>query len=71
MSEMKAQGLDVNYFRNPENGLNYVYLAHYDSNTEALEAYKTRLNGKYQENIWIMNVDNPRYSNMATLEFEE
>jgi type IX secretion system PorP/SprF family membrane protein len=71
MSEMKAKGLDVNYFRNPENGLNYVYLAHYDSNSEALEAYKTRLNGKYEENIWIMNVDNPRYSNMATLEFEE
>lgn len=71
MNEMKAQGLDVNYFRNPENGLNYVYLAHYENNMEALEAYKTRLGGKYEENIWIMHVDNPRYSNMATLEFEE
>ncbi len=71
MNEMKSQGLNVKYFRNPENGLNYVYLAHYENNTEALEAYKTRLGGKYEENIWIMHVDNPRYSNMATLEFEE
>ena len=71
MNEMKEKGLHVNYFQNPENGLNYVYLAHYNNNKEAMEAYKTGLGGKYDEHVWIMHVDNPRYSNMATLEFEE
>jgi len=71
MHDMREQGLEVNYFKNPENGLNYVYLAHYDSNKEAMEAYKTGMGGKYDDAIWIMNVDNPRYSNMANLEFED
>lgn len=69
--DMKEKGLDVKYFKNPENGLNYVYLAHYDSNQEALDAYRTGLHGKYDDNLWIMNVDNSRYSNMANLEFED
>lgn len=71
ISELKEKGLNAGYFRNPENGLNYVYLAHYNNNKEALEAYKTGLGGKYDDHVWIMHVDNPRYSNMATLEFEE
>jgi hypothetical protein len=64
-------GLDANYFKNPENGLNYVYLAHYEDNATAMEAYQSRMDGRYQDNIWIMHVDNPRYSNMANLKFEE
>lgn len=71
LSELREKGLEANYFKNPENGLNYVYLAHYQDNTEAMKAYQTGLQGKYEESIWIMHVDNPRYSNMATLEFEE
>ena len=71
MASLQEKGLKANYFRNPENGLNYVYLAHYDNNTEALKAYQTGLEGKYEDSMWIMHVDNPRYSNMATLEFED
>mgnify|MGYP003700910611 CR=1 FL=1 len=71
MEELREKGLKASYFKNPENGLNYVYLAHYENNTEAMEAYRTGLKGAYEDSIWIMHVDNPRYSNMATLEFEE
>jgi type IX secretion system PorP/SprF family membrane protein len=71
MKDLKEMGLDANYFKNPENGLNYVYLAHYEDNATAMEAYQSRMDGRYQDNIWIMHVDNPRYSNMANLKFEE
>ncbi len=71
MKDLQERGLEANYFKNPENGLNYVYLAHYENNTEALQAYQTGLQGQYGDSMWIMSVDNPRYSNMATLEFEE
>lgn len=71
MNDLQERGLEARYFKNPENGLNYVYLAHYENNSEALQAYQSGLEGKYGDSMWIMSVDNPRYSNMATLEFEE
>ena len=71
LKDMRSQGLDVDYFTNPANGLNYVYLARYQDEPEAREAYTSRFGGRYDDNIWIMHVENPRYSNMAKLEFDE
>ncbi len=71
IKELRAEGLNVNHFRNPENGLNYVYLAHYEDSQAAREAYVTKLNGKYGKEMWIMDIDDSRYSGMATLEFSE
>lgn len=71
LKDMRSQGLEVDYFTNPENGMNYVYLARYQDEPEAREAYTSRFGGRYEDNIWIMHVENPRYSNMAKLEFEE
>jgi type IX secretion system PorP/SprF family membrane protein len=71
VKELRAEGLNVNHFRNPENGLNYVYLAHFDDSAAAREAYVSKLNGNYGKEIWIMDIDNSRYSGMATLEFSE
>ncbi|PRX54308.1 type IX secretion system membrane protein PorP/SprF [Flagellimonas meridianipacifica] len=65
MQKLKDQGLTANYFKNPENGLNYVYLAKYQENEGAYEAYRSKMDGKYTDEIWIMHVDNPRYSNWA------
>lgn len=71
IKQLRAEGLNVNHFRNPENGLNYVYLAHYEDGTAAREAYVSKLNGKYGKEMWIMDIDDSRYSGMATLEFSE
>ena len=64
MSSMNDQGFNSDYIDNPNNGLKYVYLERYDSWSEAAEAYKSNMNGAYNDELWIMNVDN-RYTNEA------
>ncbi|MEM9647363.1 MAG: PorP/SprF family type IX secretion system membrane protein [Bacteroidota bacterium] len=69
MDDLKKKGLNAKYFRNPDNGLNYVYLAKYDQNEQAYAAYQSKMKGAYTDEIWIMHVDNPRYSNWADTKF--
>ncbi|MBU2946239.1 PorP/SprF family type IX secretion system membrane protein [Zobellia uliginosa] len=57
MQTLKEQGLDARQFYNKENGLHYVYLADYNYKEEAETAYVSNLNGKYNEEKWIMQVD--------------
>ncbi|WP_127137739.1 PorP/SprF family type IX secretion system membrane protein [Flagellimonas oceanensis] len=71
MEELKSKGLQAQYFKNPDNGLNYVYLAKYDENDLAYEAYQSKMKGKYQDEIWIMHVENSRYSNWADAIFQD
>ncbi|MCK0159947.1 PorP/SprF family type IX secretion system membrane protein [Allomuricauda sp. F6463D] len=71
MEELKSKGLQAQYFKNPDNGLNYVYLAKYEENEMAYAAYQSKLKGKYQDEIWIMHVENPRYSNWADTIFQD
>ncbi|NDV43871.1 type IX secretion system membrane protein PorP/SprF [Flagellimonas sediminis] len=71
MAKLKSQGLEAQYFKNPDNGLNYVYLAKYQENEDALAAYQSNLKGKYTNELWIMHVENPRYSNWADAIFQD
>jgi hypothetical protein len=71
MEKLKKQGIETQYFKNPENGLNYVYLAKYQDNEDAYAAYKSKMKGKYQDEIWIMHVEQPRYSNWADTIFQD
>ncbi len=64
VEELKAKGLEADYIDNRQNGLKYVYLQRYDSYEEALNAYNSNLDGQYDGDLWIMDVDN-RYSNEA------
>ncbi|CAM4407061.1 PorP/SprF family type IX secretion system membrane protein [Zobellia nedashkovskayae] len=57
METLKEQGLDARQFYNKENGLHYVYLADYNYKEEAETAYVSNLNGKYNDEKWIMQVD--------------
>ncbi len=59
MKSLKQQGLDAKQFYNKDNGLYYVYLADYNYREEAETAYVSNLNGKYNEEKWIMQVDDP------------
>ncbi len=58
VENLGARGLDASYFKNSENNLDYVYLERYDTWQEAMDAYKSNLNNSYQEDIWIMSVEN-------------
>jgi hypothetical protein len=71
MEDLKSKGLQAQYFKNPDNGLNYVYLAKYEENEMAYAAYQSKMEGKYQDDIWIMHVENPRYSNWADAIFQD
>jgi type IX secretion system PorP/SprF family membrane protein len=55
---LNNQGIDAAYFKNPRNGMKYVYLKRFDSWQEALQSYKSNVGGTYSEDIWIMTVDN-------------
>ncbi len=55
---LNEKGLDATYFKNPKNGLKYVYLKRYDNWEDAVAAYKSNVEGTYTDDIWIMNVDN-------------
>ncbi|RDY61171.1 PorP/SprF family type IX secretion system membrane protein [Flagellimonas nanhaiensis] len=71
LAELKSKGLDARYFKNPDNGLNYVYLAKYQANEDAYAAYRSKMKGKYSGDIWIMHVENPRYSNWANTIYQD
>lgn len=58
MKTLSDQGLEAKQFYNKENGLYYVYLADYNAKSEAEGAYVSNLNGKYNDEKWIMQVDN-------------
>ena len=64
IGDMNEKGFNSNYIENPSNGLKYVYLERYDTWQEATEAYKSNMNGNYENDLWVMNVDN-RYTNEA------
>ncbi|WP_422079989.1 PorP/SprF family type IX secretion system membrane protein [Ulvibacterium sp.] len=56
MKRLKDQGLDARHFYNKENGLHYVYLADFNFKDEARTAFVSNLDGKYQDEKWIMEV---------------
>ncbi len=58
MGDLKQKGLDAGYFYNKENGLHYVYLADYNYKSDAKTAYVSNMNGQYNDEKWIMQVDN-------------
>ncbi|MEQ5791060.1 PorP/SprF family type IX secretion system membrane protein [Muricauda sp. NFXS6] len=57
IEKLRAQGIDADYFQNPKNGLNYVYIGDFGNKNDALEAYHSKMNGKYQGDAWVMNVN--------------
>ncbi len=70
VSKLKRNGIqDADYFLNPRNNLNYVYLKRFDNWRDAIAAYKSDLNNTYQGEMWIFNVNNKnrlRLSNNST-----
>ncbi len=56
MVDLKKKGLAPGSFYRDLNKYNYVYLARYDSISEARKARDSNFNGKYAEKTWIFRV---------------
>lgn len=67
MNTLNDKGLNADYIDNPNNGLKYVYIDRFDTWQQALAAYKSKFDGAYEGELWIMNVEG-RYTNEAYAE---
>ena len=56
IEELESQGIEADYFQNPRNGLNYVYLKGFSNKQDAIAAYKSKLNGTYNGDTWVMKI---------------
>lgn len=56
MADSKKKGLNPKSFYRALNKYNYVYLAKYNTIKEAREARDSKLNGNYQDKLWIFRV---------------
>jgi type IX secretion system PorP/SprF family membrane protein len=57
MQRLQNQGIDVNMFRDPQNGMYYVFLMKFDSYNKAGQAKDTGLNGQYSGKLWVKVVE--------------
>lgn len=64
MNDLSNDGFNPDIIDNPNNGLKYVYLEKFDTWQDATAAYKNNMNEGYNDDMWIMNVNNS-YSNEA------
>lgn len=58
MDQLRDQGIETDYFNNPRNGMNYVYIKGINTKGDAIAAHKSNLNGTYSGNTWVMTVKN-------------
>ncbi|TDS14251.1 type IX secretion system PorP/SprF family membrane protein [Maribacter caenipelagi] len=71
MKDLRQKGLNPKQFYNKENGLYYVYLADYDYKNDAQMAASTNLNGKYNQEKWIMQVNETTATASNTFEDDD
>ncbi len=67
VQKLKGKGFNAGFISNSSNGLNYVYLAQYDSLDQAIDSCNSQLNGTYKDPFWLMNVDNGGKANKIDL----
>ncbi len=53
---LRQKNLSPSIFESPENKMHYVYLKHFAGWEEAIASCLTRVNGKYNDKVWILNV---------------
>jgi len=56
LDDLRNKSIEADYFTNPRNGMNYVYLKNYGTQSEAIGAHKSNLDGSYSGDTWVMRV---------------
>ena len=57
VKELHKKDFEAGFFKNPSNGLNYVFLEYQKDWRKAIADCTSQFDGRYREDIWIMNVD--------------
>ncbi|TAI47569.1 type IX secretion system membrane protein PorP/SprF [Flagellimonas allohymeniacidonis] len=68
LGEMRARGIEADYFVNPKNDLKYVYVERSGSRREIAKKFKGNVDGKFDGPMWVMTVQNPS-SNTSQVAF--
>lgn len=68
--KFKRRGFDAGYLSNPATELNYLYLNRYDSWQNALEDCSSEFDGRFSDDLWILEVTNTLSEN-STFTIEE
>ncbi|WP_350289543.1 type IX secretion system membrane protein PorP/SprF [uncultured Croceitalea sp.] len=56
INDLESQGVNADYIENPRNGRKYVYLKKFSSKQEAMNAYASKMDGTYNNDMWVMKV---------------
>jgi len=72
VKKLKRKGFEnAGYIHNPENSLYYVYLAYYPFGLEAVDAFVSRLEGKYDKEMWILEIENSDFIGGGAIDIDE
>ena len=58
IKKLKRKGFEAGSISNPENNLNYVHIQYFPFGLEAIDAYLSDFDGRYSEDVWILEVEN-------------
>ncbi len=58
LRKLKKKGFNSGSIKNSENELNYVYVQSYPFGLEAVDACISQFEGAYEEDVWILQVEN-------------
>ncbi|MFM1879654.1 MAG: hypothetical protein RLZZ241_2520 [Bacteroidota bacterium] len=58
IAKMEQKGFQADFIANPRNNLKYVYLKRFETFKEAETAIKSKFDGVYTGELWVMNVAN-------------
>lgn len=58
IKKLKKKNFEAGSIQNPKNLLNYVYLEYYSDWKDAIESCKTQFDGRYKDEVWVMQVEN-------------
>jgi len=56
IEDLASKGVNADYIENPSNGRKYVYLKKFSSKQEAMNAYASKMDGTYDNDMWVMKV---------------
>ncbi|MEN8798354.1 MAG: hypothetical protein ABF293_03835, partial [Flavobacteriaceae bacterium] len=59
LTKLKKRLPEANLVIHPKSQLNYIYLDHYDKGTDAVRDYQSRMNGRFKDPLWILNIQKP------------
>ncbi|TFG71634.1 MAG: cell envelope biogenesis protein OmpA, partial [Flavobacteriales bacterium] len=58
VKKLYKKDFEAGFFKNPSNGLNYVFLEYTQDWRQAIAGCESQFDGKYTEDVWIMKVGN-------------